>query len=308
MSNVTPARGVADVVARRALLGPLLAAAMCVGLAACGDDEKKSTSPKNEIAQKLEDVERVVPEAKSRVPSFRTGGKTEPQTIDGFLTETIQVIDRYWTRTLTASGLPEPRVNYVWVAPGQSTQTKCVIPGTNEYETTNDLSMSYCPADDTIYFAQVVASKIWEGITAEFPGTQAGYGNAVGDFGLAHTLAHEYGHNMQYELQLKTEERQKQLGTKGFELHADCLAGLWENSAYAENLLDQGDVEEAIQTAKATGDLDPTHPGHHGTPEERAKAREVGFSRGNPADCNQYLEQSTGSGGGGGGTITIVPD
>ena len=36
-------------------------------------------------------------------------GVVEPQTIDAFLTELLQDIDSYWTRTFSAADLPEPR-------------------------------------------------------------------------------------------------------------------------------------------------------------------------------------------------------
>lgn len=68
------------------------------------------------------------------------------------------------------------------------------------------------------------------------------------------------------------------------------MAGLWGNSVYGEKALEPGDPEEAISTAQALGDFDFALVDHHGTPKERVQAWTVGFSRGEPSDCNKYLE------------------
>jgi len=37
----------------------------------------------------------------------------------------------------------------------------------------------YCPNDDTIYFSEDLAARLWRGVARDFPGEQAGYGHAV---------------------------------------------------------------------------------------------------------------------------------
>ena len=148
--------------------------------------------------------------------------------------------------------------------------------------TMGDSAAAYCSADDTIYISQKFATDIYDGaLDQALPGSSQGYGRTVGDFAVAYIVAHEYGHQIQDELGL-FERYGSQLPTMAFELQADCFAGTWAHSAYQENRLEQGDVQEALDAALAVGDFDAGNPGHHGTPEQRADAWNSGFESGNP--------------------------
>jgi predicted metalloprotease len=231
------------------------------------------------IREQLERIERAVPSASRPQPTSE--GRTEPGSIDGFLTEVLRNIDGYWTRTLEASGLPEPRVGFLWPAPGRGVVSACGAPA-------DDNAAFYCPVDDTIYVGQVFAARVWSGTADGFPGQQAGFGRAVGDFGLAYVVAHEYAHNLQNELGYFA--RQLPGGTVApLELQADCLAGVWGNAVYRAGQLDSGDVEEAVNTALAVGDFEVRSGGHHGTPQERRDAWLLGFRDGQPSDCSRYV-------------------
>jgi predicted metalloprotease len=200
--------------------------------------------------------------------------------VEGYLLEVLRSVDRYWTSTLTTAGRPEPRVSYVWVEPGRILRTGCGVAA-------DDSAAFYCPSDDTVYVAVVLASRLWRGIANDFPGERAGYGHAVGDFGLAYVVAHEYAHNVQQELGLYTQS--PRLGAEPFELQADCMAGLWGNSVYREGRIQQSDIEEALSTATAAGDFDYGNVQHHGTPDERRAAWLAGFQSGDPAVCARYV-------------------
>src|SRR3712207_8843494 len=50
---------------------------------------------------------------------------------------------------------------------------------------------------------------------------RSGAGNAVGEFGLAYVVAHEYAHNVQFELGFYELQHPRD-GVKAFELQADC--------------------------------------------------------------------------------------
>ena len=226
----------------------------------------------------LDDLERAVPETSRELP--RSQGRTETSAIDGYLTEVIGSVDGYWTSTLRASGIEEPRVRYLWVAPGERAGTACRT-------VADDNAAFYCPADDTIYVAQALASDLWNGLSETFPGERAGYGRAIGDFGLAYVLAHEYAHNVQAELGLY--RLNPRTGTKAFELQADCMAGLWANSVLKEGRIRPGDVDEAVSTATAAGDFDYTNEQHHGTPAQRRDAWLLGYETGEPARCFEFL-------------------
>ena len=231
------------------------------------------------IDEVLRDLEKVFPSAEETSPTVRSRGRNEPTTIDAFLTDLLREIDRYWTRTFASAQLPEPRVGYVWVEPGDVVLTGCGAPA-------DDRAALYCPVDDTIYVAQRFAADLYRGVVRGLPGESAGYGRAVGDFAVAYVLAHEYAHNLQMELGIFDNRVTEQ--AKPFELQADCFAGTWANSVYEQGLLQPGDLEEATNAALAVGDFDVGNAQHHGTPEERRAALLDGFRSGDPSSCLRY--------------------
>jgi predicted metalloprotease len=213
------------------------------------------------------------------------GGGAQPENMEQLLTAVTKDVDAYWTKEFKASGLPEPRVSYRWIPAGQSVASACG-------DQNGDSAAAYCSGDDTIYISQTFASGIYNGtLDQSLPGSSQGYGGTVGDFSVAYIVAHEYGHEVQDELGLY-DRYGSQLPTMAFELQADCYAGTWANSAYQENRLQDGDVQEALDAALAVGDFDAANPGHHGTPEQREEAWNRGFEAGDPSACNTYLEAS----------------
>ena len=231
------------------------------------------------IRETLADIRRSVPSASLEQPTSE--GRTQAGgRVADYLTEVLESVDTYWSRTLRAAGQPEPRVGYVWVPPGARLGTECGA-------VADDAAAFYCPASDTIYVAEVFAERVWRGVADEFPGTQAGAGRAVGDFGLAYVVAHEYAHNLQQELGFFSLRPGR--GNAAFELQADCMAGVWGNSVYRAGQLQPGDVEEAVSTALAVGDFEFGSAGHHGTPTERRDAWLLGFRDGQPSDCSRFV-------------------
>ena len=230
---------------------------------------------RDRIDEFIGQLEQVVPRAQRTSPEVEGRG----QTIEAFLTDVIGNVDAYWTRTLAENDMPEPRVRYHWVAPGRPVLTGCGSPA-------GDDAAFYCSADDTIYIAQRFAAALYEGALRGLPGESSG-GRAVGDFGVAYIVAHEYAHNLQHELGLFTLARSN--SSKPFELQADCLAGAWGSSVYAEGRLRPGDIDEAVGTALAVGDFDVSSANHHGTPEERRAAWLGGFEGADPSLCARYV-------------------
>jgi predicted metalloprotease len=110
----------------------------------------------------------------------------------------------------------------------------------------------YCPGDQQLYvdlvFFQDLASRH----------------GAPGDFAQAYVIAHEVGHHVQTLLGTSDQVRQAQRGKSKTqvnalsvrqELQADCFAGLWGHAANTERqILDPGDLEEALTAATAIGD------------------------------------------------------
>jgi uncharacterized protein len=228
----------------------------------------------------LRDLEQVFPRAERTSPTVRARGRDGPTTIDAFMTDVLGEIDRYWTRTFAASGLPEPRVRYLWIPPGGAVLSGCG-------PTADDRAAFYCPADDTIYVAQQFAADLYNGVLEGLPGESAGYRRPIGDFAVAYVLAHEYAHNLQHELGLF--DNSVGATARPFELQADCFAGTWAHSVFEAGDLQPGDLEEAANAALAVGDFDVGNAQHHGTPEERREALLTGYRGGDPSACGRYI-------------------
>jgi predicted metalloprotease len=194
---------------------------------------------------------------------------------DEFLTAVTEDVDAYWTRVFADAGRAEPRVRYAWIPAGQTVAGACG-------EDMAAAAAAYCPGDDTIYISEQFATGIYTGaLDRSLPGSAHGYGGTAGDFAVAYIVAHEYGHQIQHELGVF----ERGLPTVSYELQADCFAGSWARSAYDEERLEDGDLEEALDAALAVGDFDTSNPGHHGTPEQRRAAWTSGFESGDPSSC-----------------------
>jgi predicted metalloprotease len=208
---------------------------------------------------------------------------SQPQDMSQFLTAVTQDVDTYWTGVFKDAGRPEPRVSYAWIPSGQAASSACG----NQGET----AAAYCPGDDTIYISEDFATGIYDGtLDQSLPGSSQGYGRTVGDFSVAFIIAHEYGHEIQDELGLY-QKYGNQLPTMAFELQADCYAGTWAKSASDQGRLQDGDVQEALDTALAVGDFS-SDQGHHGTPDQRAEAWNTGLKSGSPSSCDTYMDAS----------------
>lgn len=232
------------------------------------------------IREVLAELEPIFERPERTSPTVRSRGRNGPVTIDAFLTDVLGDVDRYWTRTFEAAGLPEPIVRYDWIAPGAIVLTGCGTP-------VDDSVALYCSGDDTIYIGQQFAADLYEGVLENLPGESAGYGRAAGDFAVAYVVSHEYAHNLQHELGVF--DNRVTPNARPFELQADCMAGSWAYSVYAAGDLQTGDLEEATNAALAVGDFDVGNAQHHGTPSERRNALLTGFRGGDPSLCQRYL-------------------
>ena len=110
----------------------------------------------------------------------------------------------------------------------------------------------YCPADQKIY----IDLSFYKDLQKRF--------HATGDFAMAYIIAHEVGHHVQNLLGItyEVESRRRKLDQKGanvlsvrLELQADFLAGVWAHyEQKMQNILEKGDLEEAVNAAAAVGD------------------------------------------------------
>lgn len=153
----------------------------------------------------------------------------------------------------------------------------------------------YCPADKKVYID-----------LSFFDDLQQRHG-APGDFAQAYVIAHEVGHHVQNLLGTSTEVRKAQsgLGKAGanelsvkLELQADCFAGLWGYHAdRSRQVLEQGDIEEALGAASAIGDdrLQKEGQGYvvpesftHGSSKQRVHWFKQGINSGDVGDCDTF--------------------
>jgi uncharacterized protein len=151
----------------------------------------------------------------------------------------------------------------------------------------------YCPADGRVY----LDLTFYEDMARQL--------NAPGDFAWAYVIAHEMGHHVQNitgtndevsRLQGEDPDSANELSVRT-ELQADCYAGVWASTVYAEGDLEGGDLDEAFTASEAIGDdrlqeqaggrVDPDSF-THGTSEQRRRWFEIGYESGDPAACDTF--------------------
>jgi predicted metalloprotease len=153
----------------------------------------------------------------------------------------------------------------------------------------------YCPGDETVY----LDLSFFQELKQRF--------GAPGDFAQAYVIAHEVGHHVQ-KLLGKTDEVHGAQGRMSkadynklsvrLELQADFLAGVWAHHAQkSKAILDPGDLEEAINAARAIGDdrLQKQAQGYvvpdsftHGSSEQRIRWFRHGFKTGDLRQGNTF--------------------
>ena len=110
----------------------------------------------------------------------------------------------------------------------------------------------YCPSDSKLY----IDLSFYQELQTRF--------NAPGDFAMAYVVAHEVGHHIQNlngtaakmsRLRQQVGEAEANRYSVMMELQADFLAGVWAHYAQKmKNILDPGDIDEALNAANAIGD------------------------------------------------------
>jgi predicted metalloprotease len=145
----------------------------------------------------------------------------------------------------------------------------------------------YCPGDQHVYldmdFFEVMQRRL----------------GAPGDFAQAYVIAHEVGHHVQnllgyadkvHQLHGRVSQEEYNRWSVRLELQADFLAGVWAHHAQRlRSILEQGDIEEAMNAAAAVGDDKLQREAGravrpesftHGPSEQRRRAFELGLKTG----------------------------
>jgi len=123
---------------------------------------------------------------------------------------------------------------------------------------------------------------------------------------MAYVIAHEVGHHVQNELGVmdqmnalrgKVSKEEYNAYNVRLELQADYLAGVWARYVQGENLLEEGDLEEALTAASAVGDdrIQMEAKGYivpdsftHGTSEQRKRWFYKGYEAGDLSEWDTF--------------------
>jgi predicted metalloprotease len=144
----------------------------------------------------------------------------------------------------------------------------------------------YCPGDQKVY----IDLSFYEELRRRF--------RSPGDFAQAYVIAHEVGHHVQKLLGIsdRVDSMQRRMSevdanrlSVRLELQADFFAGVFARYVQKQGLLEEGDIEEALNAATAIGDdaIQRQTSGRvvpdsftHGTSEQRLRWFRKGFDTG----------------------------
>jgi predicted metalloprotease len=156
----------------------------------------------------------------------------------------------------------------------------------------------YCPMDQKVY----IDLSFYNDLKNRF--------GAPGDFAQAYVIAHEIGHHVQnllgiaekvQSLRSRSSETEANKLSVMMELQADCLAGVWAYHAdRTRGILEEGDVEEALNAASSIGDDRIQRQGRgyvtpdsftHGSSAQRVRWFKRGLQTGNIGHCNTFSSE-----------------
>jgi uncharacterized protein len=203
-----------------------------------------------------------------------------------FVSTVLADTEDTWTELFRAQGGTYVKPKLVLFS--GSTQTAC---GTGQTAS----GPFYCPGDQKVY----IDLSFYRLMQQRF--------NVSGEFAQAYVIAHEVGHHVQNLLGLtdkvenargRASQSEANAMSVKLELQADCFAGVWAfHGNQARSILEQGDVETALNAATAIGDdaLQRQAQGHvvpdsftHGTSEQRVRWFTKGIESGKIALCNTF--------------------
>lgn len=205
-----------------------------------------------------------------------------------FVSVVLQDTEDVWNKIFADQGKDYPEPTLVLFT-GQS-QSGCGF-------ASSAVGPFYCPADQKVY----IDLSFYDDLKTRF--------GAPGDFAMAYVVAHEVGHHVQRVLGItnQLDEARGRLSEKEvnalsvkLELQADFFAGVWAHyEQNVKNILDKGDIEEALNAANAIGDdnLQKKSQGHvvpdaftHGTSEQRMYWFKKGFETGDINEGDTFSE------------------
>ncbi|WP_210471654.1 neutral zinc metallopeptidase [Sporosarcina sp. 6E9] len=202
-----------------------------------------------------------------------------------FVSVVLADTEEVWSGLFAEEGLTykEPKL----VLYSDSVQSACGVAG-------SAVGPFYCPGDQKLY----IDLSFYQELKNKF--------QAPGDFAMAYVIAHEVGHHVQTLLGTsgQVNDLRQRLSKEEFnkysvklELQADYYAGVWAHHAQGMDLLEEGDLEEALTAASAVGDdtIQKRSQGYvvpesftHGTSKQRKSWFYKGFDIGTIKDGNTF--------------------
>lgn len=152
----------------------------------------------------------------------------------------------------------------------------------------------YCPGDNKVYIDLSFCDELRDKF------------KAPGDFAIAYVIAHEVGHHVQFldgtnNMVMSKQESMSETDLNKLlvrmELQADFYAGVWSYYVQRMNILEDGDLDEALTAATAVGDDRIQEEAYgkiipdsftHGTSEQRSRWFKKGFTTGNIKDGDTF--------------------
>lgn len=211
--------------------------------------------------------------------------KDQERELAQFVSVVLADTEDVWTEIFREEGMQykEP----ILVLYSGSVQSACGAAGSSA-------GPFYCPGDQKLY----IDLSFYQELQNNF--------NAPGDFAMAYVIAHEVGHHVQTllgtsqkvnALRGKVSQEEYNQNSVKLELQADYYAGVWAHHAEGMNVLEEGDLEEALTAASAVGDdtIQKRAQGYvvpesftHGTSKQRKHWFYKGFQSGNLQNGNTF--------------------
>ena len=200
-------------------------------------------------------------------------------------------LERYWATVLPRQTSKQLQPTQIVTFTG-GTSTGCG-------PASADVGPFYCPTDQTIYLDTTFFQDVLEGQL----------GGKGGDFVEPYVIAHEFGHHIQNLLGTMGRVRTQTGPTSDsvrLELQADCYAGMWtrgatgttdQNGVQIFESIDEGDITEALDSAKAVGDDRIQKRGGgdvnpeqwtHGSSDERMRWFTTGYNATDIKQCDTF--------------------
>jgi predicted metalloprotease len=203
------------------------------------------------------------------IKQYGSAEATTPITQGDVITNVVNDLDAFWRDVISYTSFTYQSPKVVVVDQGQSQMTACGAAA-------GSFAGFYCPPDATIYLDAP--------FLADLP-----------PFAAAFVIAHEWGHHIQSGVGIvrvdpgQQPTQWNQLYSIELEIMADCMTGAWAQDANTRGLLQEGDIDQAVDLAlqmlgdpNGVGELDPQA---HGSGEARAQAIQNGYQQGFLA-CN----------------------